>query len=84
MLFRRRNINITGEEGLERKRKMAVEDDKVKRTRDLLSSFYSQDASQTSAPTNTTSRFATLDTINTTSFDADQYMNLLVHPLISS
>nr|XP_009765916.1 PREDICTED: vacuolar protein sorting-associated protein 51 homolog [Nicotiana sylvestris] len=25
-----------------------------------------------------TSRFATLDTINTTSFDADQYMNLLV------
>ncbi|KAL7593932.1 hypothetical protein Lser_V15G35006 [Lactuca serriola] len=36
------------------------------------------DASQTSAPTNTTSRFATLDTINTTSFDADQYMNLLV------
>ncbi|KAK9055862.1 hypothetical protein SSX86_026949 [Deinandra increscens subsp. villosa] len=54
-------------------------DDKVKRTRDLLSSFYSQDASQTSAPANTTSRFATLDTINTTSFDADQYMNLLVH-----
>ncbi|KAJ9547597.1 hypothetical protein OSB04_020140 [Centaurea solstitialis] len=53
-------------------------DDKVKRTRDLLSSFYSQDASHTSAPANTTSRFATLDTINTTSFDADQYMNLLV------
>ncbi|KVH91230.1 Vacuolar protein sorting-associated protein 51 [Cynara cardunculus var. scolymus] len=53
-------------------------DDKVKRTRDLLSSFYSQDASHTSAPVNTTSRFATLDTINTTSFDADQYMNLLV------
>lgn len=53
-------------------------DDKVKRTRDLLSSFYSQDAAQTSAPANTTSRFATLDTINTTSFDADQYMNLLV------
>ncbi|KAI3679542.1 hypothetical protein L2E82_51205 [Cichorium intybus] len=61
---------------------MAVDDvpldDKVKRTRDLLSSFYSQDAAQTSAPANTTSRFATLDTINTTSFDADQYMNLLV------
>ncbi|XP_076896228.1 vacuolar protein sorting-associated protein 51 homolog [Bidens hawaiensis] len=53
-------------------------DDKVKRTRDLLSSFYSQDASQISPPANTTSRFATLDTINTTSFDADQYMNLLV------
>lgn len=61
---------------------MAVDDvpvdDKVKRTRDLLSSFYSQDSSQPSAPTNATSRFATLDTINTTSFDADQYMNLLV------
>ncbi|PWA33992.1 Vacuolar protein sorting-associated protein 51 [Artemisia annua] len=60
---------------------MAVDDvpvdDKVKRTRDLLSSFYSQESSQTSAPTNATSRFATLDTINTTSFDADQYMNLL-------
>nr|XP_043622029.1 vacuolar protein sorting-associated protein 51 homolog [Erigeron canadensis] len=53
-------------------------DDKVKRTRDLLSSFYSQDSSQTAGPTNSTSRFATLDTINTTSFDADQYMNLLV------
>ncbi|CAI9286982.1 unnamed protein product [Lactuca saligna] len=35
-------------------------------------------ASQTSAPTNTTSRFAPLDTINTTSFDADQYMNLIL------
>lgn len=53
-------------------------DDKVKRTRDLLSSFYTQDSSQTSVPANSTSRFATLDTINTTSFDADQYMNLLV------
>ncbi|KAL4572176.1 hypothetical protein LXL04_018945 [Taraxacum kok-saghyz] len=64
---------------------MAVDDvpldDKVKRTRDLLSSFYSQDAAQTSAPANTTSRFATLDTINTTSFDADQYMNLLYKAL---
>ncbi|KAI3693807.1 hypothetical protein L1987_76759 [Smallanthus sonchifolius] len=61
---------------------MAVDDvpldEKVKKTRDLLSSFYSQDTSQNSAPVNTTSRFATLDTINTTSFDADQYMNLLV------
>lgn len=54
-------------------------DDKAKRMRDLLSSFYSQDPSSTSmAANNPSSRFATLDTINTPSFDADQYMNLLV------
>lgn len=53
-------------------------DDKAKRTRDLLSSFYSQDPSSAPAPANTASRYATLDTINTTSFDPDQYMNLLV------
>ncbi|KAL3649135.1 Vacuolar protein sorting-associated protein 51 [Castilleja foliolosa] len=58
-------------------------DDKAKRMRDLLSSFYSPDHSSSSLykaslPPNTSSRFATLDTINTTSFDADQYMNLLV------
>ncbi|GKD24408.1 hypothetical protein Tco_1230622 [Tanacetum coccineum] len=60
---------------------MAVDDvpvdDKVKRTRDLLSSFYSQETSS-APPPHATSRFATLDTINTTSFDADQYMNLLL------
>ncbi|KAL1565154.1 Vacuolar protein sorting-associated protein 51, variant 2 [Salvia divinorum] len=54
-------------------------DDKAKRMRDLLSSFYTPDQSTPgSPPHNTVSRFATLDTINTTSFDADQYMNLLV------
>ncbi|XP_047971945.1 vacuolar protein sorting-associated protein 51 homolog [Salvia hispanica] len=54
-------------------------DDKAKRMRDLLSSFYTPDQSiPGSPPHNTVSRFATLDTINTTSFDADQYMNLLV------
>ncbi|CAH9073796.1 unnamed protein product [Cuscuta europaea] len=53
-------------------------DSKAKRMRDLLSSFYSLDPSSTSAPPNASSRFATLDTINTASFDADQYMNLLV------
>ncbi|KAA8543033.1 hypothetical protein F0562_021472 [Nyssa sinensis] len=52
-------------------------DDKAKRMRDLLSSFYSPDPSS-SIPSNTSSRYATLDTINTTSFDPDQYMNLLV------
>ncbi|KAM7521415.1 hypothetical protein LguiA_011317 [Lonicera macranthoides] len=54
-------------------------DDKAKRMRDLLSSFYSPDPSSSSTPANATStRYATLDTINTTSFDSDQYMNLLV------
>ncbi|XP_058187975.1 vacuolar protein sorting-associated protein 51 homolog isoform X1 [Rhododendron vialii] len=52
-------------------------DDKAKRMRDLLSSFYSADPPP-SMPSNTSSRYATLDTINTTSFDAEQYMNLLV------
>ncbi|XVF22096.1 hypothetical protein REPUB_Repub12eG0144300 [Reevesia pubescens] len=50
-------------------------DDKAKRMRDLLSSFYSPDPSSTpNAPSN----YGTLDAINTTSFDPDQYMNLLV------
>ncbi|KAM3323675.1 vacuolar protein sorting-associated protein 51 [Capsicum chacoense] len=53
-------------------------DDKSKRMRDLLSSFYSPDPTSPSKSPNTSSRFATLDTINTTAFDADQYMNLLV------
>ncbi|KAL1550291.1 vacuolar protein sorting-associated protein 51 isoform X2 [Salvia divinorum] len=53
-------------------------DDKAKRMRDLLSSFYTSDQSSSGSTRHTASRFATLDTINTTSFDADQYMNLLV------
>ncbi|KAK9101730.1 hypothetical protein Sjap_018984 [Stephania japonica] len=62
---------------------MAVEgvplDDKAKRTRDLLSSFYSHDpSSQMSANASASARFALLDAINTASFDADQYMNLLI------
>ncbi|XP_057966548.1 vacuolar protein sorting-associated protein 51 homolog [Malania oleifera] len=48
-------------------------DDKAKRMRDLLSSFYSPDSSI--APS---SNSPTLDAINTPSFDPDQYMNLLV------
>ena len=55
-------------------------DDKAKRMRDLLSSFYSADPPP-SMPANASSKYATLDTINTTSFDADQYMNLLVRHL---
>jgi hypothetical protein len=54
-------------------------DDKAKRMRDLLSSFYSPDPSVTNA--NNPFKFASLDVINTTSFDADQYMNLLVRLL---
>ncbi|GKV40491.1 hypothetical protein SLEP1_g48133 [Rubroshorea leprosula] len=50
-------------------------DDKAKRMRDLLSSFYSPDPSTTS---DASSKYATLDAINTASFDPDQYMNLLV------
>ncbi|KAF9688161.1 hypothetical protein SADUNF_Sadunf02G0168300 [Salix dunnii] len=51
-------------------------DDKAKRMRDLLSSFYSPDPSVTN--TNNPLKYGSLDVINTTSFDADQYMNLLV------
>ncbi|XP_017415444.1 vacuolar protein sorting-associated protein 51 homolog [Vigna angularis] len=50
-------------------------DDKAKRMRDLLSSFYSPDPSNS----NTTSRNASLDDINSTSFDPDQYMNILAY-----
>ncbi|XP_047178879.1 vacuolar protein sorting-associated protein 51 homolog [Vigna umbellata] len=50
-------------------------DDKAKRMRDLLSSFYSPDPSNS----NTTSKNASLDDINSTSFDPDQYMNILAY-----
>ncbi|KAL2485735.1 Vps51/Vps67 family (components of vesicular transport) protein [Abeliophyllum distichum] len=54
-------------------------DEKTKRMRDLLSSFYSPDLPSASLRSNASfSRFATLDTINATSFDANHYMNLLV------
>lgn len=61
--------------------KMGVDDvpldDKAKRMRDLLSSFYSPDHAMSSS---NSSKFASLDAINTISFDADQYMNLLARP----
>ncbi|KAK2649658.1 hypothetical protein Ddye_017147 [Dipteronia dyeriana] len=50
-------------------------DDKAKRMRDLLSSFYAPDPSTS---TNSSPKFTSLDAINASSFDADQYMNLLV------
>ena len=54
-------------------------DEKAKRMRDLLSSFYAPDPS---AASNTSLKYVSLDTINTTSFDADQYMNLLVRTIL--
>ncbi|KAK9088458.1 hypothetical protein Scep_027540 [Stephania cephalantha] len=62
---------------------MAVEgallDDKEKRKRDLLSSFYSHvHSSQMFANAFAFARFALLGAINMASFDAGQYMNLLV------
>lgn len=53
-------------------------DDKAKRMRDLLSSFYSTDHASATNASAVSSKYATLDTINTPSFDAEQYMNLLV------
>ncbi|KAK7278182.1 hypothetical protein RJT34_23207 [Clitoria ternatea] len=52
-------------------------DDKAKRMRDLLSSFYSPDPSMSNSG-NAFSKHA-LDDINSTSFDPDQYMNILVY-----
>ncbi|KAK8693771.1 hypothetical protein V6N13_071340 [Hibiscus sabdariffa] len=50
-------------------------DDKAKRMRDLLSSFYNPDhSSAPKAPSN----YENLDAIDSTSFDPDHYMNLLV------
>uniref|UniRef100_A0A0A0K869 Vacuolar protein sorting-associated protein 51 homolog n=1 Tax=Cucumis sativus TaxID=3659 RepID=A0A0A0K869_CUCSA len=54
-------------------------DEKAKRMRDLLSSFYSPDASMSGSPTGSSNRYASpLEAINTTSFNPDQYMNILV------
>ncbi|RWR94284.1 vacuolar protein sorting-associated protein 51 [Cinnamomum micranthum f. kanehirae] len=58
---------------------MAIEevplDEKAKRTRDLLSSFYSPDPSMASS---SSPKLPSLDAINSPSFDSDLYMNLLV------
>ncbi|KAG7553283.1 hypothetical protein ISN45_Aa06g038210 [Arabidopsis thaliana x Arabidopsis arenosa] len=50
-------------------------DEKAKRMRDLLSSFYAPDPSIT---TSNSSINASFDNINSTSFDADQYMDLMI------
>ncbi|XP_010268002.1 PREDICTED: vacuolar protein sorting-associated protein 51 homolog [Nelumbo nucifera] len=51
-------------------------DDKAKRMRDLLSSFYSPDPLM--AANAASAKQGSLEAINTTAFDPDQYMNLLV------
>lgn len=51
-------------------------DEKAKRTRELLASFYSPDPSVASS--SSSKKMASLDSINSRSFDPDVYMNLLV------
>ncbi|KAM0948467.1 putative vacuolar protein sorting-associated protein [Dioscorea sansibarensis] len=57
-------------------------DEKVRRTRELLASFYSSDPSTASAggppSPSSASQSASLDSINSLSFDPDVYMNLLI------
>ncbi|XP_022929381.1 vacuolar protein sorting-associated protein 51 homolog isoform X1 [Cucurbita moschata] len=54
-------------------------DEKTKRMRDLLSSFYSPDASTSGSSMGSSNRYASpLEAINTTSFNPDQYMSILV------
>ena len=51
-------------------------DEKAKRTRELLASFYTPDPSAAAA--SSSAKIASLDSINSPSFDPDVYMNLLV------
>lgn len=53
----------------------APKDEKAKRTRDLLSSFYAPGPSISNSGSSISTSF---DNINSTSFDADQYMDLMV------
>lgn len=50
-------------------------DEKAKRMRDLLSSFYTPDPSVSTSVSSISTSF---DNINGPSFDADQYMDLMV------
>ncbi|KAK7337517.1 hypothetical protein VNO77_18096 [Canavalia gladiata] len=52
-------------------------DDKARRMRDLLSSFYSPIPSMSSNSSNPFSKHTSPDDINSTSFEPDHYMNLL-------
>ncbi|XP_057725338.1 vacuolar protein sorting-associated protein 51 homolog [Arachis stenosperma] len=52
-------------------------DDKAKRMRDLLSSFYSPESAMSTGIDS--AKHASPDDINSNSFDPDHYMNLMVH-----
>ncbi|KAK7284582.1 hypothetical protein RJT34_19331 [Clitoria ternatea] len=54
-------------------------DDKARRMRDLLSSFYTPIPSISSNSPNDFSRHASPDDINSPTFEPDQYMNVLAH-----
>ncbi|XP_004494421.1 vacuolar protein sorting-associated protein 51 homolog [Cicer arietinum] len=56
-------------------------DDKARRMRDLLSSFYSPHPSISSDTPNTSSKYTSSDDINSSSFEPDYYMNALAHKL---
>jgi hypothetical protein len=70
-------------------------DEKARRTRDLLASFYNTDPSAAAAagaaapaslarPSPTATPASPLDSINSTSFDPEIYMNVLVRALVRS
>ncbi|XP_015968793.1 vacuolar protein sorting-associated protein 51 homolog [Arachis duranensis] len=54
-------------------------DDKAKRMRDLLSSFYAPNPSMLSHSPTASSKHSTPDDINSSSFDPNHYMNILVN-----
>jgi len=55
-------------------------DEKARRTRDLLASFYSPIPSASS--NNPFSKHASPDDINSSSFQPDQYMKIMVHAIL--
>ncbi|KAG0499902.1 hypothetical protein HPP92_004158 [Vanilla planifolia] len=53
-------------------------DEKAKRTRELLASFYSTNGSTTAARGGSSGKLAPADSINSSNFDPDVYMSLIV------
>ncbi|XP_020571863.1 vacuolar protein sorting-associated protein 51 homolog [Phalaenopsis equestris] len=56
-------------------------DEKAKRTRDLLASFYSTNTSGGGGSSSSSGRLAPADSINSPNFDSDLYMSILVQKL---
>ncbi|WJX85154.1 hypothetical protein P8452_67652 [Trifolium repens] len=54
-------------------------DDKARRMRDLLSSFYSPHPSMSSDSSNMSPKYTSSHDINSPSFESDHYMNVMVH-----